>query len=74
MITLIALVPVLSVFLFLVILQMPAIKGMPASLLLTGLLAVLAWRVPLVHVLAASMEGVIIALTILWIPKIEPVS
>ena len=67
MITLIALVPVLSVFLFLVILQMPAIKGMPASLVLTGVLAVLAWRVPLIHVLAASMEGVIIALTILWI-------
>ncbi len=67
MIVVVALAPILSVFLFLVIFQLPAIKGMPASLLLTGLLAVLAWQVPVVHVLAAALEGVIIALTILWI-------
>jgi lactate permease len=65
--TLVALTPVLAVFLFLVVLRLPAVKAMPISFFLTAVLAVLVWQVPLVHVLAASIEGVIISFTILWI-------
>jgi lactate permease len=65
--TLVALAPVLAVFLFLVVLRLPAVKAMPISFLLTAVLAVLVWQVPLIHVLAASIEGVIISFTILWI-------
>jgi lactate permease len=65
--TLVALAPVLAVFLFLVVLRLPAVKAMPISFLLTAVLAVLVWQVPLIHVLAASIEGIIISFTILWI-------
>jgi lactate permease len=65
--TFVALTPVLAVFLFLVVLRLPAVKAMPISFLLTAVLAVLVWQVPVVHVLAASIEGVIISFTILWI-------
>jgi len=65
--TLVALTPVLAVFLFLVILRLPAVKAMPISFALTAILAVLVWQVPLIHVLAASIEGVVISFTILWI-------
>lgn len=65
--TLAALTPILAVFLFLVLLRLPAMRAMPVSLLLTAALAVLIWRMPPVQVLAASLEGVIIAVSILWI-------
>jgi lactate permease len=67
MTTIVALTPVLAVFLFLVVLRLPAVKAMPVSFLLTAVLAVLVWQVPLIQVLAASIEGVIISFTILWI-------
>lgn len=65
--TIVALTPVLAVFLFLVILRLPAVKAMPISFLLTAVTAALVWQVPVMHVLAASVEGVIISFTILWI-------
>jgi lactate permease len=65
--TLVALTPVLAVFIFLVILRLPAVKAMPISLLLTAVLAVLVWQVPVIQIAAASIEGLIISVTILWI-------
>ncbi len=62
-----ALTPILAVFLFLVILRWPALKAMPASLALTALVALLVWRVPMLQVAAATLEGLFIALSILWI-------
>ena len=59
--------PILSVFLFLVILRLPATKAMPISLGITGLLAFLVWKVPVIQIVAASLEGIIIAISILWI-------
>lgn len=40
---------------------------MPASWLITAFLAILVWQVPPVRVLASTLEGVLIALSILWI-------
>lgn len=62
-----ALTPILAVFIFLVLLRLPAMRAMPVSLLLTAALAVLIWRMPPVQVLAAALEGGIIAASILWI-------
>ncbi|MDG5471376.1 L-lactate permease [Jeotgalibacillus sp. ET6] len=62
-----ALTPVLSVFIFLVILRLPATKAMPVSLLVTGVLAYFVWEMPALQIFAASIEGLIIAVSILWI-------
>lgn len=59
--------PILSVFLFLIILRLPATKAMPLSLAATFILAMFVWKVPSIQVVAASFEGVIIAISILWI-------
>lgn len=65
--TLAALAPVLAVFIFLVVLRLPAMKAMPISLVLTVILALLLWRVPAVQMAAAVCEGIFIALSIIWI-------
>lgn len=65
--SLVALTPIIAVLLFLVVLRMPAVKAMPISLLATALLAVLYWKVPVIQVLAASLEGIIIGISILYI-------
>ncbi|MFS1511077.1 L-lactate permease [Chengkuizengella sp. SCS-71B] len=62
-----ALMPVLSVFIFLVILRIPAAKAMPISFLVTAIFTYFFWEVPLQHIVASSLQGVIIALSILYI-------
>lgn len=62
-----ALVPVLSVMLFLVVLRWPATKAMPVAYILTVALAVAVWGVPVDHVVGATLRGAMIALTLLWI-------
>ncbi|MGL1957143.1 MAG: L-lactate permease [Colwellia sp.] len=59
-----ALMPVLAVFLFLVVLRMPATRSMPLALLLTGFMAWLFWQVSGVQIAASIIEGWIIALGI----------
>ena len=62
-----ALMPVLSVFVLLVLLRLPARQAMPLSLLCSAVLALLVWKMPLLQLSAAIVEGVLIALTIVWI-------
>ncbi|TMP33718.1 L-lactate permease [Pseudoalteromonas rubra] len=62
-----ALVPILSVFILLVLFRLPAKQAMPFSLLVTSLSAYFIWQVPLGHITAATLEGLVIALTIVWI-------
>ncbi|MDP4535433.1 L-lactate permease [Alkalimonas collagenimarina] len=62
-----ALMPVLSVFVLLVVLRLPATRAMPLSLLVSALLALWVWQMPLRQLLAAMLEGSVIALSILWI-------
>jgi lactate permease len=62
-----SLTPVLAVLIFLVILRLPASVAMPVSFLLTAILSLVFWKIPLVHIGAATVEGMIIAFTILWI-------
>lgn len=65
--TLTALTPILAIFLLLVLLRLPASKAMPLSLLITAVLAFLIWKMPLLHISASILEGLIISLSILWI-------
>lgn len=65
--TLVALTPVLAVFILLVLFRLPARRAMPISLLVTAVFALLIWRIPPLHVLASIIEGIIITLSILWI-------
>lgn len=65
--TIVALTPILAVLLFLVVLRMPAIKAMPISLIATAILAIVYWQVPIIQVVAASLEGIIIGISILYI-------
>lgn len=62
-----ALMPLLSVLVLLVLLRLPARVAMPVSLLLSALLAFTVWQVPVVQLAAAVAEGLMIALTIVWI-------
>ena len=64
---LVALLPVISVMIFLVVLRWPAVKAMPVAYVVTIAIALVIWRVPLVQVLAASLRGATIAGTLLWI-------
>ena len=62
-----ALTPILAVFILLVLLRLPATTAMPGSLLLTAVVAFFVWKIPVIQIVAASMEGLIIALSIIWI-------
>lgn len=59
--------PVLAVFLFLVLLRLPAAKAMPISFVITVVLSLFVWKMPGIQVAAATIEGVIVAMSILWI-------
>ncbi|MDZ5473040.1 L-lactate permease [Bacillus sp. 31A1R] len=62
-----ALTPILAVFLFLVVFRLPSSKAMPISFITTALLAIFIWRMDFTRVAAATIEGLIIAVSILWI-------
>lgn len=62
-----ALMPIGVVGLFLVGLRWPASRAMPLSYLTAVVLAIGVWRVQWVQVLAASLYGIVVALTLLYI-------
>ncbi len=64
---LIAVAPLIVVFLLLVFLRWPAKKTMPVGYALTAALALLYWQVPAVRIAAASLQGLIIAGELLYI-------
>jgi lactate permease len=64
---LLAFLPIIVVGLFLVVLRWPASRAMPLSYLTVALLALFVWRVPAVHVAAASVNGLIVAASLLYI-------
>lgn len=64
---LIAVLPILAVMFFLVVLRWPATRAMPVAYAMTLLFALVFWKVPFVHTMAASLRGIMIAVTLLWI-------
>lgn len=67
MLSLLALVPVLTVFVLLVVFKWPAKVAMPVAFLVTVGLSLGVWAVPFHQVAAGTVNGVITALTLLYI-------
>jgi len=63
----VAIAPLVIVFLLLVFRRWPASKTMPVAFVLTAVLAYSYWRVSAVRIAAASLEGLVIAGTLLYI-------
>ncbi|MBE9108973.1 L-lactate permease, partial [Nodosilinea sp. LEGE 07298] len=64
---LIALLPIATVFLLLVVARRPASQAMPGALVVTTLVAGLIWGVPLNYIAASLVQGLAIAAEILFI-------
>lgn len=62
-----SLLPILAVGVFLVGLRWPASRAMPISYVLAVLLALFVWKVPGANVAAATINGVVVAFTLLYI-------
>ena len=62
-----ALLPILSVFVLIVVLKRPATRAMPVAYFITILLALLVWKVPFLQIAAASLDGLVTAASILYI-------
>ena len=62
-----SLLPIITVAVFLVALRWPASRAMPLSYGVAIVLALAVWQVPFVQVAAASINGLIVALTLLYI-------
>ena len=65
--TILALLPIITVAVFLVGLRWPASRAMPLSYIVAAGLALLVWQVPAVQGVAASINGLIVAFTLLYI-------
>jgi len=64
---LLSLLPIVSVAVFLVLLKWPASRAMPICYVVAVLLALGVWQVPFLRVLAASMNGLVDALELIYI-------
>jgi lactate permease len=67
MLAFLAFLPIIVVGLFLVVLRWPASRAMPLSYVTVAILALFVWRVPVVQVAAASVHGLIVAASLLYI-------
>ncbi|WP_077306554.1 L-lactate permease [Terribacillus halophilus] len=65
--SLIAIVPIVTILLFLVILNWPASKAMPVALVVTALIAVFVWGTKTNVVAAAAFNGLVTALEVIFI-------
>ena len=64
---LLSLLPILSVAVFLVLMRWPASRAMPIAYIVCVALALLVWQVPGTVVIAASIYGVVVAATLIFI-------
>src|SRR5690606_22074770 len=64
---LLSLLPIVSVAIFLVVMRWPASRAMPIAYIVAALLALLVWQVPFVRVMAASVNGLVDALELIYI-------
>lgn len=67
MLSFIALLPILTVFLFLVVLKWPASRAMPVALVVTAAIALFVWGTKVNVVAAASVNGIKTAIEIMFI-------
>ncbi len=67
MLAFLSLLPIVTVAVFLVLLRWPASRAMPLTYAVAVLLALLVWQVPGLQIVGATINGVVIALTLLYI-------
>ncbi len=67
LLALLAFLPILAVFGLIVLFRWPATKAMPVAYVVTCILALLVWKVPLLQIAAASIDGLVTATSILYI-------
>ncbi|WP_313432477.1 L-lactate permease [Siminovitchia terrae] len=67
LLAILSLLPIIAVGVFLVGLRWPASRAMPISYVLAVVLALFVWKVPRLNVTAATINGVIVAITLLYI-------
>jgi len=67
MLAVLSLLPIISVALFLVILRWPASRAMPISYVVALILALFVWQVPFIKVMAASFNGLVDAIELIYI-------
>ncbi len=67
LLALISLLPIISVAVFLVLLRWPASRAMPIAYVVAVVLAYFIWQIPTTKIMAASVNGLIIALTLIYI-------
>ena len=64
---LLSLSPIIIVFLLLVVLKLPAKKAMPIAYLFTAIIGYFVWKMSFNSILASTLQGIIIAISILYI-------
>lgn len=64
---LLALTPIAAIFILLVVFRWPATRAMPLSWIITGIVALTYWDMTTNRFIAASLQGVVIAFTLLYI-------
>ncbi|EGL82218.1 L-lactate transport [Caldalkalibacillus thermarum TA2.A1] len=67
LLAILSLLPIVTVLVFLVLLKWPASKAMPISYIVVVLLALFVWKVPGAQVAAATVNGLIVTGTLLYI-------
>lgn len=67
LLAILSLLPIISVAVFLVLLRMPASRAMPICYLVAVGLSLAVWQVPFVRVAAASVNGLVDALELIYI-------
>jgi len=67
MLAVLSLLPIATVAIFLVLLRWPASRAMPLTYAVAAVLALFVWQVPGIQVAAATINGLVVALTLLYI-------
>ncbi len=67
LLALIASIPIICIFVLMVTFRWPATKAMPVAFMVTLLLALFVWQMPVNWILASALNGVVIALKIVLI-------
>ncbi len=67
LLALLSVLPIISVAVFLVLLRWPASRAMPIAYIVAAALALLVWQVSLTQVLAATINGLVVAGSLIFI-------
>ncbi|MCB1669602.1 MAG: L-lactate permease [Gammaproteobacteria bacterium] len=67
LLALLSVLPIISVAIFLVVLRWPASRAMPIAYIVAALLSLLVWQVSFAQVLAATINGLIVAASLIFI-------